>query len=55
MNSQIILCKGINLDIESVNVLDFTESEMLELCTSKAIATNSRYSFIDNAKRIFTL
>lgn len=50
MNSQIILCKGINLDIESINVLNFSESDMLTLCQSKAIASSNKYSFIDNAK-----
>lgn len=34
-NSRLILAKGINLDEESINVLDYTEEEMLNLLRSK--------------------
>ena len=48
MNSKIILCKGIKLDRDYVNVIDYTESQMLELCNSQGIkvAEANDYSFI---------
>ena len=36
-NSRIILSKDINLDREYVNVLSYTEAEMISLCNNKAI------------------
>ena len=45
-NSAIILCKDINLDREYINVLTYTESEMLSLCQSKAVASAANYTFV---------
>lgn len=45
-NSEIIICKNIKLEKDYKNVLDYTESEMLALCRSKAVATANNYSFI---------
>lgn len=45
-NSKIILCKDINLDREYVNVLDYTESNMITLCTNKALYSATNYTFI---------
>ena len=51
-NSKIILCKGINLDRDYVNVLNYTESQMLTLCESKQIANSNTYSFVDMSKGV---
>ena len=45
-NSNIILCKDINLDREYINVLNYTEQEMLDLCEDKAVATANNYTFV---------
>ena len=54
MNSKIILCKNIKLDRNYVNVLNYTETEMLNLCNSNGIkiAEASDYSFIERNKKI---
>lgn len=52
INSKIILCQGINLDKDQVNVLSYSENEMVALCEDKAIARDLHYSFIDEAKQI---
>jgi hypothetical protein len=54
LQSKIIICKGIHLDKEHVNVLNYTENQMLSLCESKAVATASDYSFIRNRGTIQT-
>ena len=46
MNSKIILVKNIHLDRQYINVLDYTEAQMLELCTQNMIAQANDYSFI---------
>lgn len=46
INSKIILCKDINLDKQYKNVLNYTESQMVTLCQSKAIASANDYSFV---------
>lgn len=48
MNSIIILCKDIKLDREYKNVLNYSEQEMLNLCTSSNHLINraNNYSFI---------
>ena len=48
INGKIILCQGINLDIDMINVLDYTEEQMIALCTSKQVAFSNNYSFIDD-------
>ena len=56
LNSEIILCKGIRLDKEYVNVLSYTENQMLTLCRSSAhkVASSNDYSFIRTTGNIFT-
>jgi len=56
LKSRIILCKGIKLDKEYVNVLSYTENDMLTLCRSQEhlIAESDDYSFIRNTGNIFT-
>ena len=34
LNSKILLCKNINVDKNYINVLDYSESQMLALCQS---------------------
>ena len=45
-NSQIMLCSGIHLDKDHVNVLNYTENQMLTLCQSNALYNKNDYSFI---------
>lgn len=54
MNSKIILCKEIKIDREYVNVLSYTEEQMLNLCNSNDIKINeaSNYTFIDRNRKI---
>ena len=54
MNSKIILCKGIKIDREYVNVLSYSEEQMLNLCNSNDIKINeaSNYTFIDRNRKI---
>ena len=54
LKSKIILVRDIKLDKKYVNVLSYTESEMLELCQANAVATQDDYSFIRNNGNIFT-
>ena len=49
-NSEIIICKNIKLDKDYKNVLSYTESEMLALCRSNAVAMATDYSFIRKEK-----
>ena len=54
-NSEIILVKNIKLDKNYVNVLSYSEEQMLNLCRQNAIATASDYSFIrQNKNSVFT-
>jgi hypothetical protein len=56
LQSKIRLCKGINVDKNYVNVLDYTESQMLSLCESQEhlVASANDYSFIRNKGSIST-
>ena len=45
-NSKIIIAKGIKLDKEYRNVLDFNETQMLELVNTNKVAEANTYSFI---------
>lgn len=49
-NSRVILAKDINIDRNYVNVLDYTEQEMLNLCISNKLYDNSTYSFVRQTK-----
>lgn len=53
MNSQIILVKDINIDKQYVNVLNYTESQMLALCRANAVASANNYSFLRPTGTIF--
>lgn len=53
MNSEIILCKNIKLDRNYNNVLNYSESDMLSLCRTNAIASASDYSFLRPTGNIF--
>lgn len=53
MNSQIILCKNINVDKNYVNVLNYTEEQMLNLCRQNAIVSANNYSFLRPTGNIF--
>lgn len=46
MNSKILLVKNINMDKEYVNVLSYSESQMLTLCEQNLVAQSNKYSFI---------
>lgn len=54
LNSKIMICKGINVDNEYVNVLSYSESDMVSLCESKAVATANDYQFIREHNSIYT-
>ena len=56
LQSKIILCKGINVDKNYVNVLDYKENQMLSLCESQEhlVAIANDYSFIRNRGTIST-
>ena len=45
-NGRILLCKGIKLDRNYRNVLNYGESQMLELCSQNIAAQAEDYSFI---------
>lgn len=53
MNSQIILCRNINVDKEYTNVLNYTENQMLALCRANAVASANNYSFLRATGTIF--
>lgn len=46
-DGEIILCQGIKLDKDFVNVLSYDESSMVSLCRNNMIATSSSYSILD--------
>ena len=56
LKSEIILCKNIRLDKSYVNVLSYTENQMLSLCRSNEhlVARDDDYSFIRTTGNIFT-
>ena len=51
-NSKIMICKNIRLEKDYKNVLDYTESQMLTLCTNNAVASDSSYSFIRSERNV---
>lgn len=53
-NSKIILAHNINLDIDSVNVLNLSESDMVNLVTANKVAEANTYSFIRNNEILYT-
>ena len=52
MNSRIILSKNIKMDREYVNVLNFTESQMVALCEQNVVVQANNFSFIRSNKTI---
>lgn len=56
LKSKIRLCKGINVDKDYINVLNYSEQEMLSLCESQEhlVASADDYSFIRNRGTIST-
>lgn len=46
MNSKIILSKNIKMDREYVNVLSFSENEMVTLCEQNKVVSSEKFSFI---------
>ena len=56
LQSKIRLCKGINVDRNYVNVLNYTENQMLSLCESQdhLVASANDYSFIRTRGTIST-
>lgn len=54
LKSKIILVENINIDRSYVNVLSYTESQMVSLCQANAIATASDYQFIRPSGSIYT-
>ena len=51
-NSKIIICKNIRLEKDYKNVLSYTESQMLTLCQTNAVASDSTYSFIRSERNV---
>ena len=45
---KVYICKDINLDKDYINVLNYTEQNMLDLCTSQShlVASKTNCSFI---------
>lgn len=54
LNSEIYLVQNIKLDRNYVNVLSYSESQMLELCKQNQIAHANNYSFIRPQNSIYT-
>ena len=46
INSKVILCRGISIDRNYTNVLDYNETQMLQLCNSNKVAERTNYSFV---------
>jgi hypothetical protein len=54
LKSKVILVGNIKIDKDYINVLSYTEQQMLSLCESNAIASKDDYSFIHHQKSMFT-
>lgn len=50
-NGEIILCKGIKMDKEYENVLSYSETNLVTLCRTNAVATTNKYSILDPSVR----
>jgi len=53
LNSEIYLVQGIKLDRNYVNVLSYSENQMLELCKQNQVAHASNFSFIRPQNSIY--
>ena len=52
LNSKIMICKNIKLDEKYVNVLNYNEEQMLNLCNNNRVAYSDSYSFIKDDESI---
>ena len=46
LHSEIILCNNIKLDRDYINVLSYSQADMLTLCRNNIVASDNDYSFI---------
>lgn len=46
LHSEIMICNNIKLDKSYINVLSYSQADMLSLCRTNAVATDNDYSFI---------
>ena len=46
-DGELILCKGIKMDKEYENVLNYSTADMVTLCRANKVATSSNYSILD--------
>lgn len=53
MNSKIILAKNINVDKSYVNILSYTENQLLTLINTNKIAEDNKVSFIKHNKSVY--
>lgn len=53
MDSKIYLCHNIRMDREYVNVLNYTEQQMVNLCDANKLAYANNYSFLRQTNSIF--
>lgn len=51
-NSKIMICRNIRLEKDYKNVLSYSESQMLTLCQTNAVASDSSYSFIRSERNV---
>lgn len=52
MNSKVMLVKNINMDKEYNNVVNYTEQQMLQLCTKNQVAYLDSFSFIRKSENV---
>ena len=52
MNSKVIICNNIKLDKGYKNVLDYSESDMLDLCDANKVADANNYSFVKHGENM---
>ena len=45
-NSKVIIARDIKVDRDYKNVLTYTEAQMLSLCQTNAVYSNSTYEFL---------
>lgn len=54
INSKVIICRGISIDRQYTNVLDYNETQMLNLCNSKKVAERNNYSFVAGKENVIS-
>ena len=50
LNSRVIICNNIKLEKDYKNVLDYSESDMLTLCSTNKVAESNTYSFVKHGQ-----